>query len=409
MAKKKKTAPLWKKLTLLGATLAFCLLMSEGIVRLRFPEYGIPVYTTKLFTEFDPMLGWRKIPNFRGKHVQDEYTIFEHINSKGLRGPEFPYEKPEDKYRILVLGDSFAEGYTVEFADLFSEVLREKLADKLPQDIDVINAGTGGYSTDQELLFFQHEGKKYHPDLTILLFFSNDLPFNIRDYYAPFGRGQKPLFELKDGELSLKSSPVATWDRDKMQAEDEAEHAVESSFPWTLDSWYLYRLSNHVLTARTENVIDQLPAVSVKEASNSSNKENTDAKLQISNDEQRREWEMTEALLAKLQAETKTSGSEFLLFYVPVKREVYRKNRRVVSRASTIERNLKIVATRNEIDLLQTTAIFQAQAKSLANSKKYLYWQEDAHWTAEGNHLAGLILAEHIEKNAQQYNLTKKD
>lgn len=37
------------------------------------------------------------------------------MNSKGIRGPEYPYEKPPEEFRILFLGDSYAEGYAVEF------------------------------------------------------------------------------------------------------------------------------------------------------------------------------------------------------------------------------------------------------------------------------------------------------
>lgn len=415
----KKPAALWKKLLLLFVTLLLCLAASEGVVRLRYPQFGIPVHEARLFTEFDPLLGWRLAANFRGQHIQEEYTIVEQINSKSLRGPEFPYEKPAGTYRILILGDSFAEGYTVEFRDLFSQIMREKLNDALDKNIEIINAGTGGYGTDQELLFFQQEGKKYQPDLTVLLFFVNDLTFNIRSYYGPKKRGEKPLFELKDGQLKLKSKPKATWSRQEELAKDKEKNPVDDSFaPWKLESWFLYRLVRYQLTGRTPNGIDPLPGTPTEPEPQGPQSDppaadpSKDAKKQqlkgVNNKRKRREWQMAEALLAKVRDETKASGSQFLLFYVPYRGEIYKKDRTVSDKSSRLEYNLKVIAGRNDIDFIDTVSLFQAQATTLAKDDKYLYWKKDPHWTAEGHHLTGLILCEHIKKNCVLYGLCDK-
>ena len=342
--------------------------------------------------------------------MQEEFTIVEQFNSKGQRGPEFPYEKPEGSRRILVLGDSFTEGYTVEFSDLFSQVMSENLNREPGGNIEVINAGTGGYSTDQELLFFEDEGSKYQPDLTVLLFFINDLTFNIRDNYTPKGRGQKPLFELKDGKPVLKSLPNPTWDREKVAAEDrEKFHDDDSFVPWHLESWFLYRLAQHTLTAGAENVIDQLPAIpdSVPEAPAPSAGQDKDGRprMRIGNDRNRREWKMTEALLAELSHRVEAGGGKLLLYYVPMRGEVYGRKREIVSRQSHIESNLGIVAERNGIDFIPTVALFRAEAKVLAEQDKFLYWKKDPHWTPEGNHLTGLILTEHIRKHCDRYGI----
>ena len=413
MTEKRKHTALWKKLVLLLVSLLIALALSEGAVRLLYPEYGIPVHTTKLFTEFDPRLGWRKKPNFRGQHVQDEYTIVEQLNARGQRGPVFPYEKPDDAYRILVLGDSFAEGYTVEFRDLFSEIMSERLNRTLERDIEVINVGTGGYGTDQELLFFEDEGSKYEPDLTVLLFFINDLTFNIRDNYTPKGRGQKPLFELKDGELKLKSLPKATWSHDEVMAQDRAEHPTEDSFvPWRPERWYLYRLLRHSLTAGTENVINELPTiphsvpgVAGSDARSDEQGGDDERRMRFSNDRNRREWEMTEALLGRLKERVEDGVGSLVIFYVPVRGEVYNGKREVVSNTSRIESNLGIVADRNGIDFIPSIALFRAEARILAGQDKFLYWKKDPHWTAEGNHLTGLIIAEHIRTHRDRYQL----
>ncbi len=149
-----------------------------------------------LCCEYDPQLGWRHVPNRTIKHVQREYTVTESFNSRGVRGPEYALDKPPGVYRIVVIGDSFAEGFSVEFEEVFTEILKQRLNDQLNQRFEVINLGVAGYSTDQELLLFQTEGKRYSPDLTILILYDNDVWFTGQAYYSMMGRGNKPLFPL---------------------------------------------------------------------------------------------------------------------------------------------------------------------------------------------------------------------
>ena len=386
---------LGKKMLLSLAAVVLAVAAGEILVRAVYPEYGIPVFTTKLFTEFDPLLGWRKIPNFRGTHVQDEYTIVEQFNSKGLRGPEYPYEKPEGEYRILVLGDSFCEGYTVEYQDLFSEIMKRKLNDACKTRIEVINAGTGGYGTDQELLFFQTEGKKYEPDLIIVLYFANDAPMNVKPYYGTWQRGQKPLFELVDGELSLKSRPEKTWDLDELAEKDleENEHEYERGFVLTdLETWYLYRLYKHVRSRGTENVINELPIDQAAEEAGDAEQAPGPGAGYLG---RQQEWVMTEALMAELEKEASSIGSAFLLYYVPLKQEVYPGK----NHASSIEYNLRVLSDRRDIRFIPTLKMFRKQAEILEDSGKRLYWKKDSHWTPEGHHLTGLILAEYVLEN----------
>src|SRR5262245_55261346 len=49
------------------------------------------------------------------------------INSKGLRGPETPYEKPPNTFRILNLGDSVAWGFGVLEEDSYGRRLEQLL------------------------------------------------------------------------------------------------------------------------------------------------------------------------------------------------------------------------------------------------------------------------------------------
>src|SRR5262245_40825317 len=65
-------------------------------------------------SQFDKDLGWVKEPDTTTRKKTSEFDIKFAINSKGLRDDEIPYEKPAGEYRILVCGDSFTLGYTVD-------------------------------------------------------------------------------------------------------------------------------------------------------------------------------------------------------------------------------------------------------------------------------------------------------
>src|SRR5262249_28108666 len=159
--------------------------------------------------QFDALLGWRKKPGVTDTLVTSEYRIVEATNSRGLRGPEYSIEKPKGTRRILLLGDSFAEGYTVDFRDLCSQVLQRALNQAGAGQFEVINAGTAGYSTDQELLYYVNEGRNYRPDITVVLFYVNDVWYNDQSRYW---RGFKPRYVGRGGELQLTNVPGAAAD-----------------------------------------------------------------------------------------------------------------------------------------------------------------------------------------------------
>ena len=65
-----------------------------------------------LYTEYDPVLGWRKRPGAAATFRRREYTAEVKINEQGLRDRPRTYEA-SGSFRILALGDSFVEAYSV--------------------------------------------------------------------------------------------------------------------------------------------------------------------------------------------------------------------------------------------------------------------------------------------------------
>ena len=79
-----------------------------------------------------------------------------------------------ERTRILVLGDSFAQGYAADLGNSFVEVLEAALPEAV-----IWNLGVSGTGTSQALASFERFGPMLKPDLAILAFYMNDFQNNL--------------------------------------------------------------------------------------------------------------------------------------------------------------------------------------------------------------------------------------
>src|SRR5262249_20868380 len=154
--------------------------------------------------EYDPHMGWKHRPLARATYHRREYTTEVATNSHGLREVERAYVAP-GRFRVLALGDSFVEGYTVPYEQTVTHVLETALT-RPACPVDVLNAGTAAWSTDQEYLFYRDEGVRYRPQVVLLFFYYNDILSNtIANYFG----SPKPLMARgADGRMVLTNDPV---------------------------------------------------------------------------------------------------------------------------------------------------------------------------------------------------------
>jgi lysophospholipase L1-like esterase len=123
----------------------------------------------------------------RATYFRQEYRTEIAINSLGLRGPEIPVVKPPGTLRVLVLGDSYAEGLQVPWEDLLSTRLERALNDGAGPRVEVVNGGVSGYGTADELLLLEKLGWRLKPDLVLVAFcIHNDVANNL----------ERPLYDF---------------------------------------------------------------------------------------------------------------------------------------------------------------------------------------------------------------------
>jgi lysophospholipase L1-like esterase len=117
----------------------------------------------------DPLIGHRHAPNRSAKLMGVTVTT----NSKGFRDREFTLDKPAGVLRIVMLGDSFTEGWGAAEQDTFSKRIERRYADQGTK-VEVINTGVGNWNSIQEVEFFLTDAYRYHPDIVVLNYAFND-------------------------------------------------------------------------------------------------------------------------------------------------------------------------------------------------------------------------------------------
>jgi len=105
---------------------------------------------------------------------QDNKTI--HINNFGMRGPDITQDKPDDTYRIFIIGGStvYGSGSTSDKTTI-PGFLQDKI-DKtmIGQKVQVINAGIMGSTSIEEVFRIKNDLINFNPDLIILYHGVND-------------------------------------------------------------------------------------------------------------------------------------------------------------------------------------------------------------------------------------------
>jgi hypothetical protein len=193
----------------LGLSLAAC----EVIVRVwdgmpLWPPQDMIGYRASFLTvqhltgEYDPLLGWRQRANVRFPG----YTFGElgvRMNSSDAS------QRPLAPGAVVAVGDSFTAGSEVADAETWPAQL-ERLIDR-----PVINAGVGGYGTDQMILRAESLLPVLQPSAVVVGILDDDIN---RAGYQTYGGAPKPWFEVAGGRLVHHNDPVPLPSADEGQS-----------------------------------------------------------------------------------------------------------------------------------------------------------------------------------------------
>lgn len=295
---------------LLALGLALGLGLAEIACRVR--EAVRCVDRSDLFWEPHRYYGWTQEPHGRGWSQRClagnlEWRTYSRINGAGFRDDEVASAR-DDRVRILVLGDSFPEALQVDQETGFTALLERELeADGVRAE--VVNAAVGAWSTDNQLLFYEHDGWRYDADLVLLAFFTgNDVLDNHQALSATRGEEylDKPYFALADGRLVRRNFPLPP-ESTPVRVTRALRHALQRHLA-------LYRLVSWLTLPRVAEAAPPLTG--------------TAALLGVYQRDYpeawREAWRITRGLVLRLRREVERRGSRFAVVVINDRQEVAR-------------------------------------------------------------------------------------
>lgn len=394
---------------LLGTSLIIGLLLIEGALRLVYPASELGAMATH---QADNALGWAYIPgSSQWRTSPGEFRTFVQVNSNGLRDEEIPYEKPADVYRIVMIGDSFVAGVQSTLDKTFVKVTERELRELDGQpgrEIQVINAGTGGYGTDQELRWLRFEGVKYTPDMVVLvIYLGNDIADN--DYelssLAVSTLPPKPFFQLQDGQL-VDAGFIGA----QTQLSGDQEASILSVRRFLQKHSHAYRLASAALTnlegqPAFQKAIGWLGQGTAADTYN----HNYDIFNESPPPQWDRAWKLTEALILAMRDESASIGAQFRVVAIPHPVQVHQDwwRARVALYPAMDEIDWDLSRPNRQLrDLLNDSDVPYLDLQPLlsdyvAETDHYIYYRSDGHFTDEGNQIVGEMIAEWLVQTWQ--------
>lgn len=125
-------------------------------------------------------------PYYEEFEYLDNHLVHYKINSDGFRDEEYSVTKPNNTFRIVVLGDSYTFGLGMQLNETLPKQLEIKLNEDTKMNYEVLNFGVPSFNTKEEVEMLKGIGLKYQPDSVIVAFMDNDVydnEYNKEVYY----------------------------------------------------------------------------------------------------------------------------------------------------------------------------------------------------------------------------------
>ncbi len=326
----------------------------------------------------DAVVDHRLVPNAMSEYKSEDFHIFQRSNKWGLRGRDVSWKKEKNVYRVLLLGDSFTMGKGVKDDETAAVRLEKMLTDALGRKVEVLNAGVDSYAPILSYLQLKNFLIGLEPDLIVLNFDMSDLVQE--DVY----RSQAVR---SGGEIVAVPAPGEVF-----------------TFTKRLDRWINSNL--YFLAAAYRGLDEFIDRRSVKEEpkANRGVLERRNFLIMehtVENEKERsREWKQVFESISRIKGLADRKKVPFFVAIYPWGHQVNEKEwqpgrfdfiRR--GSAATLEsvQTLERMSAENGIELLNAFPAFKAYSVD-----KPLYFNNDHHWTPEGNRLFAEELRDRI-------------
>ena len=353
-------------ITYLFIELICFIFISAGYIPARKPTFKF-IYKNTVnapFASLSPVWGNWHIP---GKlEYQDGCISFNYfINSAGARDKERELHSP-DTNRVIVLGDSFIEGWGVDASDRVSDLLEKRTNQAF------LNFGCATFGPTQELLLYKNLAAKYDHSTVLIGFlpyndFSDDDPSMYKDanFYKPYFLKKDSGFQLTyRGVLPVHSSPGTNSSAESAAGSSWKEITVRFLKSYT----YWYNIYAHIKLKNKEN----------KEINNKSGKTPS-----YYFDFTQEQFLRLEYVLTQLRGAA--DKKRIILFSIPLLQDLKRINSE--KEGSPLVQKLDALCKNLQIEYLDITPYVSSEK---AYRDHFFYC--DPHWNEKGNDFTADIL-----------------
>ena len=337
------------------------------------------IYTKFYFstpdTISDKKVGFLRRPNTVSYCIRKEFNVKFSINSLSLRDDEL---QTNDKNKIIVIGDSFVEGWGVEQAKIFSKLLENKY---LKKSYKVINMGVLGFEPLQEYLFVKEIGLKFKPKIVIdFVYLENDILDIGKDWCYGMLKYKKPYL------IETNSTFQIAYPKDKPSFLSSLLNFI---LPKKIITFaYFIDASSISKKFLTENDLDELYPI---------------AFLTKTDNEYLLSYKKLNFVLSEFKKLSVANNFKLIIVYIPSKfqlNEIYlkaflKKNKKenFAYDLDTPDRLLKEICQRSGIIFLDLKPEFKKVKSPLS-----LYFKIDPHFNESGHELVAKIIYNFLSK-----------
>lgn len=180
-----------RKILLNLILLLIVLLICYAILEVAIRELGLA--SVPSFRQQDKLMHHSLIPNSEGSFkFRNEFNIVYKINSLGMRDfsvREVNISKGENEFRIVFVGDSFTEGWGLNYDDTYPKLVEDRLNEVHPEkNLIVFNAGVASSSPIIGYTVIKNRIIPLKPDLVVFA-------LDVSDFHDDYTRGQVAEFD----------------------------------------------------------------------------------------------------------------------------------------------------------------------------------------------------------------------
>lgn len=108
------------------------------------------------------------VPNSACRSKYPEWDVEFRVNNLGFRDENMTIKKPAGVYRMLLVGDSFTEGESVEESKTAAALVEKEMISETVKKIEIVNMGVMSYSPAVYYRVIKDKGLPLNPDLVIV-------------------------------------------------------------------------------------------------------------------------------------------------------------------------------------------------------------------------------------------------